>query len=166
MVEIKDLEMEMSDSDGRQHVGLIPEDPWNEIVPGIWVGGSERGYPGGTFELVISVYDWHKDRKRWLPVEGTPHIVMPMMDANYIDEFKVHYLADSMEQFYRNGTNKILVRCQAGLNRSSLVVAAWFIKHRNMEAREAIQRIRAQRDGALFNQHFVEWLHDLERQCS
>lgn len=140
----------------------IPESPWDEIIPGLWVGGSERGYPGRTFGAVISVYDWHRARGRWLPKEGVPHISVPFFDNDEIHEDTIRYLVDQV-RFWRDGRGeKVLVRCQAGLNRSSLIVAAYLILVKDYEPRDAIGLIRERRgEDALFNPVFRKWLEDL-----
>lgn len=154
-----------SDVDSNAHHSVavgIPERPWDEIIPGLWLGGSERGYPGGTFGAVISVYDWHHARGRWLPKEGVPHISVPFYDSDEFDPDIVFYLADQVK-FWRDVMGqKVLVRCQAGLNRSSLVVAAYLILVQDIPPRDAIGLIRRRRGSdALFNNTFREWLEEL-----
>lgn len=143
----------------------IPESPWDEIIPGLWLGGSERGYPGGTFGAVISVYDWHYARGRWLPKEGVPHISVPFLDAEELTEDTislVHYLVDQIVYWREARGRTVLVRCQAGLNRSSLVVAAYLIREQGFAPRGAIGLIREKRsEDALFNHTFRAWLEDL-----
>jgi hypothetical protein len=54
--------------------------------------------------------------------------------------------------------DRVLVRCQAGLNRSGLVLALILIKD-GLTPREAISRIRDNRGpDALFNSNFHTWL--------
>jgi protein-tyrosine phosphatase len=54
--------------------------------------------------------------------------------------------------------DRVLVRCQAGLNRSGLVTALILIKN-GMSPEDAIRTIRKNRaDIALFNEHYVNWL--------
>jgi protein-tyrosine phosphatase len=54
--------------------------------------------------------------------------------------------------------DRVLVRCQAGLNRSGLVTALILMKT-GMSAEDAIRTIRKNRaDIALFNEHYVKWL--------
>jgi protein-tyrosine phosphatase len=53
---------------------------------------------------------------------------------------------------------QVLIRCQAGLNRSGLVIALTMM-HAGFEPKDAIRQIRAQRsEMALFNNHYVTWL--------
>jgi protein-tyrosine phosphatase len=54
--------------------------------------------------------------------------------------------------------DRVLVRCQAGLNRSGLVLALILIKD-GLTPQEAINRIRDNRGpDALFNENFHAWL--------
>lgn len=144
----------------------IPDSPWDEVIPGLWLGGSERGFPGGTFGAVISVYDWHKHRGRWLPKEGVPHVVVPFYDSEHDDpeewEWLVHYLVEQIRFWRVNQGRTVLVRCQAGLNRSALVVAAYLIQEKGYAPRDAIAHLRKVRDeNVLFNNTFREWLEGL-----
>ena len=53
---------------------------------------------------------------------------------------------------------RVLIRCQAGINRSSLVAALLLIRD-GYSARRAIDQLRRTRGGAvLANQHFNDWL--------
>jgi protein-tyrosine phosphatase len=54
--------------------------------------------------------------------------------------------------------DRLLVRCQAGLNRSGLVTAL-ILMTSGLDADTAISLIRSNRaDIALFNEHYVAWL--------
>ncbi|MDQ1249161.1 MAG: hypothetical protein QG597_3535 [Actinomycetota bacterium] len=54
----------------------------------------------------------------------------------------------------------VLVRCQAGMNRSGLVTALVLVMS-GLTPGQAVTLIRVQRSpGALFNEHFVTWLVD------
>jgi protein-tyrosine phosphatase len=53
---------------------------------------------------------------------------------------------------------RVLIRCQAGVNRSGLVMALTLMHHGHSAA-EAIALIRSRRSPAvLSNRHFVRWL--------
>lgn len=142
----------------------IPEDPWNEVVFGLWVGGSEMGYPRNEFSAVVSVYDWHgryrgpEQRLEWLPPEGTPHLILPMYDAAQVPpQEDLEMAVDFIYRYHREGKH-VLVRCQAGLNRSSLVTAQYMCERLGFTGYEAVELIREVRDGALFNDTFVNYL--------
>ena len=142
----------------RQFQRHIPFSPWNHIHERVWIGGSEIEYPESKFDAVISVFDWTTDtREDWLPRRGVPHISIPFSDGAHVPKPKVEMLADQVE--FWNIRGSCLVRCQMGLNRSSLVVARWLMKHRGFTAGEAISLIREKRSpDCLFNKEFVNYL--------
>lgn len=136
----------------------IPASPWDQIYENVWVGGSEVAYPQDSFDAVISVFDWTTDtREDWLPARGVPHISIPFSDGAHVPKAKVEMLADQVEFWSIRGS--VLVRCQAGLNRSSLIVARWLMKYKGFSAREAISLIRQKRSiDCLCNKQFVNYL--------
>ena len=72
---------------------------------------------------------------------------------------EIEALADWIHKQWKAG-DRVLIRCQAGLNRSSLVTALVLMKE-GMSADEAIALIRKQRSVDCFsNLHFVEYLQN------
>lgn len=147
-------------NDDRYHRGLIPEDPWNEIVHGLWMGSSEIEYPKDQFDAVVSVFDWHWDRPAWMPSAGVPHLSLPFLDSKDIPPKHDIDLAVQFIHNYHKDARPVLVRCQAGMNRSGLVVGAYMCEHLGFSGIEAINIIKAERDGALFNRFFRQYLID------
>lgn len=137
----------------------IPKEPFSEIAPGLWQGGSYYYEPEDLrqFDAVLTV----NGRAQRAPAD--------------VDEFQC-YFADSVvlpdferlmlgvDWAYANWANtsrKVLVRCQAGLNRSGLVVALVLYKH-GWDVGEAIERIREKRSPyALCNSSFERYLRSL-----
>lgn len=149
--------------DGRYHDMLrsgLPEDPWNEVVHGLYLGSSEVQYPRDEFDAVVSVFDWHYDRLPWLPPPGTPHLVLPLYDSKDIPDKSEIDLAVKFIHNYHKDARPVLVRCQAGLNRSSLVAGAYMCEHLGFTGVTAIKTIKAEREGALFNRYFRQYLLD------
>jgi protein-tyrosine phosphatase len=69
-------------------------------------------------------------------------------------------LADWLHSEWKQGKS-VAGKCQAGLNRSSLIVALVLLKE-GYTATEAIELIRKKRsEYALFNNHFVEFIHEV-----
>ena len=69
-------------------------------------------------------------------------------------------LADWLHAEWKQGKS-VAGKCQAGLNRSSLIVALVLLKE-GYTATEAIELIRKKRsEYALFNNHFVEFIHEV-----
>ncbi|MBM0201790.1 dual specificity protein phosphatase family protein [Micromonospora sp. STR1s_5] len=143
-----------------------PNQPWHEIIPNLWMGGHDYGdlydptpaIVAGEFDSVVSLY--HRDGHG--PNDGIPHTFLRIVDGDLDgDELDmVRSIAERVADEVRTG-RKVLVRCQAGLNRSGLVVA-FTLTRLGFTPHEAIRRIRAQRSPhALFNAEFVRYvLHE------
>lgn len=154
---------------GRGRVDNVPycENGWDEILPGLFVGGHQchpkNGWPGtmgdvivrDEFDLVVSLYDggiWYGPSKgrsvRHQMVDG-------VLEADHHEA--IHRLADEVVTAL-GLKQKVLVRCWAGLNRSSLVTALAMIKM-GWKPEDAIVQIRDARSPyALFNESFVAYL--------
>jgi protein-tyrosine phosphatase len=73
---------------------------------------------------------------------------------------EIHSLVDWIYDEWKSG-KKVLVRCQAGYNRSGICVALTLMKD-GYKAKDAIDLIRARRSPhALCNADFVRYLEDL-----
>ena len=143
-------------------IGFV-DAPWNEVAPGLWVGAHDyvtgegghqlqRAVVRDEFDVVVSLYarDGHG------PDDGVEHHHHRMPDAELephdVDE--VVRLAGVVADRLDEG-KQVLVRCQAGLNRSSLVAALALVQ-RGWEPQAAIDAIRAARSpNCLFNRSFV-----------
>lgn len=137
----------------------VPESPWDEVVSGLWLGSSEMAYPRDEFDAVVSVFDWHYDREAWLPPKGTPHMVMPFYDSSSIPDMKWFEVINKFIHTFHSNGHSVLVRCQAGLNRSSLVAAVYMCEHLGLDGPTAIELIRASRSNdCLFNRQFNDWI--------
>ncbi len=138
----------------------------DEILPGLFMGGTHddrtvadpmplRGLGRGTeFDAVVTLYawaqpvDWEVEELRYGFGDGALH---------GSDLHRVIRAAHWAHDRWQAG-DKVLVRCQAGLNRSGLVTALVLLLA-GWEPADAIRHIRTQRSPhALFNRHFVRWL--------
>ncbi|WP_158566523.1 DUF4326 domain-containing protein [Micromonospora craterilacus] len=154
---------------------MIPyaPDAWNEIIPGLFMGGHDRlatpgEHPpavdvvvGDEFDVVISLY------RRWGsgPAAGVEHHYLNIPDGALLpaDARRCAELAGIAAAAVRAG-RRALIRCQAGYNRSGLVTALTLIRL-GRTAGEAIDLIQARRSPyALFNGHFVEHLLTVPRR--
>lgn len=149
---------------GKQPDVPAPDSPWNEIVPGLWMGGHEfRGHSGRPepvvvyrqFELVQSLLRLPGHG----PDPGVAHHVWPIPDGP-LDGTQlagVIRLAEAACEALEGGRT-VLVRCYHGYNRSGLVVAHALMRQGH-SAEEAIRLIRARRSSwALHNTLFVDYL--------
>lgn len=138
--------------------------PWDEVIPNLWQGchryddedGKDaKAIVGDEFNLVISLYSWPGHG----PADGVEHHRIILADGvlKSADLGMVRRLADVAEQAIRD-ERRTLVRCQAGLNRSGLVVA-FTLMRLGYSAADAIDLIREKRSpNALCNAHFVRYV--------
>lgn len=145
-----------------------PQDPWNEIIPNLFQGG-QLAINGNRprkqhvvlvrdeFDAVFSFY-W-RDEEGNGPDKNIPHVhhFIPDGELTEADLAQVKLLAAQVADKVRN-RHKTLVRCQAGYNRSGLVVALALIEL-GYDPQGAINLIRRQRSPyALHNEHFVRYI--------
>ena len=143
-----------------------PEYAPTEILPGLWQGGTEDdevvGCPtaphhyalSSPFDYVVTLYadaqpaPWGVEEVRF----GFPDSCLtPLV------ELKAVRLARSAYEHWRSG-ERVLIRCQAGVNRSGLVMAL-VLMHHGFSAADAIDLQRTQRGAVvLCNEAFESWL--------
>ena len=143
-----------------------PTDPFAEILPGLFMGGTADDetvdYPMPLpdlddlcqFDAVVTLYAFAQPMG-W----GVEEMRYGFADAS-VEHFDTdRLLRVSKWAFDRwNAGEQVLIRCQAGLNRSGLVTALTLM-HAGYQPADAIKQIRQQRSQmALFNNHFVTWL--------
>lgn len=131
---------------------------WSEIVPGLWQGGDVES-PIGQFDHVVSLCPWGEDRNPG-PVGQTTWFIAdgPVPEP----EAQIWTLAEDVSDRLDRGES-VLVRCQMGMNRSGLIVAATLLL-RGWPIENALREIRDRRDPmALSNPHFEDWLHRQRR---
>lgn len=142
-----------------------PTTLWSEVLPGLWQGGTDdydvlhygRGSTGvgkEDFDFVVTMYasanpvDWFVREVRYGIYDHD------MNDFNVED---LHDIVAMSHNEWKAGM-RVLIRCQAGLNRSGLVMALVLIRD-GYTAAEAIHLIRSQRgEAALCNRVFENWL--------
>lgn len=109
------------------------------------------------FDTIVNLYKWGEYN---VPAE-TDMYVFEMFDGDSVDEDSVESISDFVIDALEK-EHKVLVHCQAGLNRSSLIVARVLMKKYGKTADEAIDMIRAQRSPlCLCNDTFRQWLKGL-----
>ena len=146
----------------------MPYEPnalFNEIATNLFMGGTEDmdviHFPAKNnnrtdlpFDAIVTVYayaqpaDWKIQEFRY----GVP-------DAA-IEDIDLDRLKQAVEFGYNRwmAGDRVLVRCQAGLNRSGLVTAL-ILMSTGLDAETAIEQIRKNRaEIALFNEDYVRWL--------
>jgi protein-tyrosine phosphatase len=136
------------------------------IAPNLYQGGTDdldvihlpvtnnRKRTDLPFDAIVTMYAWARPAD-WNVQEfryGVP-------DAS-ISDLDLQRLKQAVEFGYDRwkAGDRVLIRCQAGLNRSGLVTALILIKD-GMSPERAIELIRECRgEDALFNQNFADWL--------
>lgn len=142
----------------------LPKIPWTNIDGNLWIGGhfydSGRATPGDArptyeFGYVVSLFSL----RGYGPAAGIPHhrCLIDDTELGGADLARVKALVPGISEELDAG-HKVLIRCEAGLNRSSLL-AALVLLHRGMTAPSAIGLIRLMRSPhALCNPHFVTYI--------
>lgn len=111
------------------------------------------------FDAILNLYQWGE----YVVPEGVHQLTVEMYDSLEMVSEQVDDLAQQVVSWLDEG-KKVLVHCQAGLNRSSLVVARVLMLKYNMKAWEAIKTIRDQRSQTcLCNETFVKHLLSLDQ---
>ncbi|MGW6981258.1 protein-tyrosine phosphatase family protein [Streptomyces sp. NPDC054932] len=141
-----------------------PVSPWDEIVPGLWMGGHYWTDPAGElqpavvgdeFDLVISLFTSTGHG----PGPRAEHVVAEIPDS----ELAPHQLHTVLRLARTAGLALdsglvTLVRCHSGYNRSGLVVAQCLVD-RGLAPAEAIASVRRGRSPrALNNEAFTSYL--------
>lgn len=140
---------------------------YSEILPNLWQGGTDDDqlvHKGSgrlptvndpkEFDVVVSLcaytlpVGWHVKEYRYAFPDG------PAEAAIYEE---VEQIADYVHKDWASG-KKVLIRCQAGLNRSGLVTALILLRE-GVPLSKIIELIRDKRgEYALSNNHFMEYL--------
>ena len=138
----------------------------DEIVPGLFMGGTadndtvdvarglHQGAATNDFDAVATLYAWARPAD-W----GTEELRYGFMDGG-LDLTTIRSVVSTaiwVHERWKAGS-KVLVRCQAGLNRSGLVTALVLMLEGHT-ALEAIELLRTRRSPwVLCNNDFVQWL--------
>lgn len=149
----------------------IVTDLYSEILPNLYMGGTadddviDVAKPLRNlnevqeFDSVVTAYSWAQPMS-WYVHENRFGFADGPLDATTIQ--KVEELAEWLHGEWKRG-NRCLIRCQAGKNRSGLIVARVLMRD-GYQAFQAIQLIRERRSpNALCNADFVRWLHTKDR---
>ena len=139
---------------------------FSEVLPNLFQGGTDdndvihiahssyKRRSDMPFDSIVTMYawarpaDWNVQELRY----GIPDNLISDIDLN-----RLRKAVDFAHQQWKSG-DRVLIRCQAGLNRSGLVTSLVLIKEGYSPA-QAIDLIRAKRgEDALCNSRFEQWL--------
>ena len=142
-----------------------PASLYSEIAPNLFMGGTDDAdvihYAAGNrprtdmpFDAIVTMYAWAQPAD-WQVQEfryGVPDAAI-----SHIDLGRLKQAVEFGHNRWLAG-DRVLIRCQAGLNRSGLVTAL-ILMSTGLDAETAIFEIRKNRaDIALFNKEYVVWL--------
>ena len=147
---------------GRATRMALCDDPWNEVVPGLFMGGHDVRSQSPSacvvtdeFDLVVSL----TAREGYGPSPGVEHVVARLADAvlDAPNAARVRELGVLVAAAVGEG-RRVLVRCSGGLNRSGVVIGEALVQLGHPRA-EAVRLVRAARGPwALTNPGFVAYL--------
>ena len=123
-----------------------PKELYTEILPGLWMGGTDdedtTDIPKELstfdhdvpFNAVVTLFAWAHPMP-W----GVEELRWGFADArmSMVDLARLHRVVDWAHERWRSG-DRVLIRCQAGMNRSGLVTALVLMKA-DYTAADAIQ---------------------------
>ncbi len=87
------------------------------------------------------------------------YLYFPIFDEDLPDLTKLHGVARLAATLVQQG-HKVLSHCGMGFNRSALM-AGLVLMYLGMEGPEVVSHLREKRPGALFNEVFADYLHNL-----
>lgn len=143
----------------------------SEILPGLWMGGTDdedtldfatdlhksREITKDKFDSVVTLYAWARPAD-WLVTEFRYGYYDS--DIEHIDFNLLYSAVDFAYASWKSG-QRVLIRCQAGINRSGLVTALVLIKD-GYSPEQAIDLLRAQRSRyVLINRDFEKFILSL-----
>jgi hypothetical protein len=143
-----------------------PTSLYSEIAPNLFMGGTadedvihqavayNKARTDLPFDAIITMYAWAN------PADWRVQEFRYGIYDSAIADIDLDRLKQAVEFGYNRwlSGDRVLVRCQAGLNRSGLVTAL-IMMSTGLDAETAIEQIRKNRaDIALFNNKYVEWL--------
>ena len=155
----------------RPRHAVMPRDLWTETVPNLWQGGtldewaSDEWYSGGKVLLnKITTKDFDSVYTLYASAEPVDWFVkevrLGFYDSAMGDFNPETELEDVVKMAHKDWKSgkRVLIRCQAGLNRSGIVMALVLIRE-GYSPEEAITVMREKRSEAvLCNKHFVDYL--------
>jgi hypothetical protein len=139
---------------------------YSEIAPNLFMGGTadedvihqavayNKARTDLPFDAIITMYAWAN------PADWRVQEFRYGIYDSAIADIDLDRLKQAVEFGYNRwlSGDRVLVRCQAGLNRSGLVTAL-IMMSTGLDAETAIEQIRKNRaEIALFNNNYVDWL--------
>lgn len=165
-------EIDLSELEAPAYEDLHTEDEvlWSEILPGLWQGGTD------DYDLIDTPHKYREFGKPFVTVTDFDTVVTLYADALpadwFVREIRYGFYDHDTEHFdteelfdlvriahsdWKRG-KRVLIRCQAGWNRSGLITALVLIRE-GIHPRTAIDLQRERRNKwVLCNENFEKWL--------
>ncbi len=120
--------------------------------------------PLGDFDMLILCHAGHQE-----PWERFENRGLRLARAPFVDDKKTLTYTGAVTATAASvhvatavrGGYRVLVTCHRGLNRSGLVVALTLCNLHDISGRQAMDRVREKRPGALFNPAFAAFLESI-----
>jgi hypothetical protein len=152
---------------------FMPQFLHSQILEDLWMGGTDdddvlsepRRLKDKAF-ITVADYDYVVTAYAWArPADWeVQEVRFPYYDSDDIRDLPIERVVRVAQDAHRawKAGDRVLIRCQAGLNRSGLIMALVLILE-GYEPREAIALMRAQRaPGVLCNRAFERFLLDTD----
>ena len=128
-----------------------------DILEGLYMGGTDESgefIPKINYDLVITHY---KGSEPYVLTKKEHRLCFPDSTIEFIDLAKLHLVVEDAFAIWKDG-GRVLIRCQAGLNRSGLTTAIIPIES-GFAPDQAIDFKRAKRSKhALFNHFYTDYI--------
>lgn len=139
----------------------LPDEAWSNVAPGLWVGGMRELGPADPASLSDFDAAWTFDPRPLKAdgdIDGGTQWLVADLPRRFDDSPRFTETVLAVWASAVRG-DRTLVRCWAGLNRSSLFAVSALVLGGGADPRRAIERIRDRRHhGALNNPAYVDHL--------
>lgn len=138
-----------------------------EIIPHLFLGSV--GCASNLDELqkknITHIVCCAKDLKKFFPDK------FQYMNIDLLDDEKenIRKYFDDTNKFIKDGIDKngsVLIHCFAGVSRSSSILIAYLMKHKNMKVDKALETLKSKREKACPNPGFMKQLNDYEKELN
>ncbi|MEM7180702.1 MAG: dual specificity protein phosphatase [Spirochaetota bacterium] len=129
---------------------------YNEVIPNLYHGNQQASAVLDTVDVVISIGCKPKCQE-----ESSKMLYKVAMQDSKESDLKKHLseVTELMDREMKRG-KKVLLHCQAGINRSTAFLLAYLCKYKKLGVEEARELILAKRPRVRFQKHYVAQIVD------
>ncbi len=99
----------------------------------------------------------------WINEVGLFSLHVPIMDMTAPTQEQIDLCVSAVRKAHSQ-TMGVGIHCAAGLGRTGTILACWLVAHENMNARDAITRVRRLRPGSIETDDQEEAVHEFARR--